>query len=195
MSFKPHVAWLCVLCRHDTNLMRLKLLLFHFTWLYLNLVHLYSVSSKYYSYLNIIYHQIIPFKYTDSFCWHWCHLSFKTYTLNLCTLFLNHFTWGLFPWCDSHFILTTLQPPHLFMCRTDHSCCHLQARGELRDSWRCVHPQKCPLHALPGLQWKARHAACERGQLWKGKALQKCLENTWKLKRSVAGVLNKMNDV
>lgn len=117
------------------------------------------------------------------------------YTLNLCTLFLNH-TWGLFSlvWL-SHFILTTLRPPHLFMCRTDHSCCHSQARGELRDSWRCVHPQKCPLHALPGLQWKARHAACERGQLWKGKALQKCLENTWKLKRSVAGVLYKINDV
>lgn len=46
--------------------------------------------------------------------------------------------------------------------------CVLQAGGELRDRWRRVHPEKCPLHALPWLQREAWHTASQRGQLREG---------------------------
>lgn len=44
-----------------------------------------------------------------------------------------------------------------------------------------MHPSQCSLHALPGLQREARHAAGERSQLWKGRIQNSTISGNYRI--------------
>lgn len=87
---------------------------------------------------------------------------------------LHHLKWdsSALPWLIFPDIIWTpgpvlFPPPLYFLVNVNDSDCS-QAGGELRDGGGGVYPSQCSLHALPGLQREARHAAGKRRQLWEG---------------------------
>lgn len=106
---------------------------------------LYVHSDRCHLEVNIIPTQRYPIRPHRLAEFYWCHIAF--------THLAGH-DWRV---C----IYQLCKRPWMYMKNVG-SRCLPQARRELWDSRGSVHPQERPLHALPGLQREARHAACQR---------------------------------